>query len=206
MAKEIARKQAAEDAARRLRGIDWPTRCGALGLPSPRDNRIELRILDRECALSLEDLGLAERSTGRAAPEDLRILLLHYLANDVPVVPSGRMVSFRDFPGGRFYGGPFRARSVAPLIKAVGNDLEALRAALAALEWEEVEGGDLGARIRAFGNVIVFLVYRTGDEEFAPTADVLFDASAQRVLAAEDAAVLAQYCCIGLLGRVRGHK
>jgi hypothetical protein len=203
MAKEVARRQAVQDAVQRLEGVDWAKRCAALGLPAANERRIELRLLDRTCSLSLDDFSLIDKASGRALNEDLRILLLHYLAVDSAVTPTGRLVSFRDYPGGRFYEGPFRARSVEPLLRVVGNDPARLRTALSELVWESMETGDVGARIRAFGNLFVALIYRAGDEEFGPTADVLFDSAAARVLTAEDAAVLAQYLCIGLVFKIK---
>ncbi|MHB9138667.1 MAG: DUF3786 domain-containing protein, partial [Victivallaceae bacterium] len=43
------------------------------------------------------------------------------------------------------------------------------------------------------------LIYRAGDDEFPPEAEVLFDAAVKRVYVAEDAAVMAGRICIGLL-------
>jgi len=90
-------------------------------------------------------------------------------------------------------------RTVAPLVRAIGSDLTALRARLDRFSWSEIPMGDLGARIHAVGALHVTLSYRAGDDEFPPSADLLFDAAVKRALSTEDAAAMATRVCLGLL-------
>ncbi|MBP7585270.1 MAG: DUF3786 domain-containing protein, partial [Spirochaetes bacterium] len=87
----------------------------------------------------------------------------------------------------------------ALLEKRFGNDLNQIRSALARFDWEPYPAGDLGASIHAIGAVRVYLIYRAGDDEFPPSAEILFDSVIQRVYNAEDAAVLAQQVCLDLV-------
>ena len=103
------------------------------------------------------------------------------------------------FPAGAFYWGPFQSRSIKPLIAVIGNDLDRLRRNMEIFDWQALNIGDFGARISAFGHVHVDLIYRCGDDELPPAADVLFDAALKRVFCAEDIAVLAGRVCLSLL-------
>ena len=64
---------------------------------------------------------------GKAETGDyISILILHYLTGvrDIPL--SGKMLSFKDIPSGRFYFPAFRQRSLQPLLEAFGNHPEHL--------------------------------------------------------------------------------
>ena len=159
---------------------------------------MSLRILGRDRILTPE-YELLEREGGRPAKPAERILLLHYLACERPVVETGSLLPFRDFSGGMFYEDAFQARSVKPLVGAIGNDLARLERNLGRFDWERQALGDVSARIHAFGNIRMTLVYQVGDDEFGPSADVFFDACARHAIGTEDAAVLASRICLGLL-------
>ncbi|MBU0763804.1 MAG: DUF4445 domain-containing protein [Bacteroidetes bacterium] len=193
------RKIAAERAVKTLRNIDMTERCPKLGLPVPQNGVLPLRMFAKDMLLYLDDFRLTgnnERDTGN--PDDL-ILLLHYLLCDVPVEASGELIPFRELTGGLFYYKPFRIRSADILLSRFGNNTEQLVANLGRFDHEPVEIGDVGARIHAFGNIWLTLIYRRGDDEFPPAVDVLFDKPVKRVFNAEDATILAHRICIGLI-------
>ncbi len=171
---------------------DW----ASLGLAAPGpDGRVRVRFLDRVFVLTVPGYALEAAPPGELPSQIETILVLHYLAAGTVPAPSGRLVSFRELPGGAFYWGPFRGRSTAPLAARTRNDLDALRRRLSRFEWKPVPLGDLGAEIAALGRLSVTLVYRAGDDEFPPEAEVFFDESVRGFLATEDAAVLAEQLC-----------
>ena len=128
-----------------------------------------------------------------------RILALHYLQHDLPVTPTGSFITFRDLPGGQFYFGPFRSRSLQPLLKRIGNDLDLLRRNLARFDWQPAQMGDFAARVHAAGRIEATLVYHLGDDEMPAEAELLFDACIKRILCTEDAAAIGIRICLGLL-------
>ena len=138
-------------------------------------------------------------ATGQPARPADRLLALHYLRCPRPIEPAGELISFRDLPGGQFYWASFQDRSTAPLVKRFGNDLDALRTSLARFQWSPAQLGDLAAVIQAVGRISLTLVYRRGDAEFGPSAEVFFDPCVRHAFSTEDAAVLASRVCIGLL-------
>ncbi len=199
MSKQIAQNEAIRLAVEKLKHIDLTARCQSLDLAVSDNGNVHLRAFGMDLILHQSDFQLIKADTGELAKPSDRILVLHYLLHDTPIALTGELSSFRGFPEGQFYWQPFLSRTVKPLIARIGNDLELLRKNLQRFDWEEFSMGDFGARIHAIGKLYITLVYHRGDDEFPPTADVLFDACITQVFVAEDVAVLASRICLGLL-------
>lgn len=199
MSRESAREEAIRLALIKLESVDLKERCKILGLASPEKGAIPLRIFGKNRILRLEDFALLPGDRDEPVHPTDRILALHYLCCDLPLVPGENLISFRELPGGLFYFAPFQSRSIKPLISRIGNDLDLLRKNMNRFDWEQIEYKDFSARIHALGKIHVTLVYRTGDEEFSPSAEVLFDSMIKRVFTAEDISVLASRICLGLI-------
>ncbi len=198
--KQKSEALAAERAAAALAGVDLAARCANLGLAPPDANgSLRVRVFGKALLLSPPGFSATDIATGAPARPADCILALHYLLCSLPVEPTGRWISFRDFPGGQFYWGPFSARTTNALVARIGNDLDRLRQNLNRFESRPLDLPDLSARIQAVGVVDVALIYRRGDEEMPPTAELLFDGCAKRCFSAEDASVLASRVCLGLL-------
>lgn len=186
--------------AAELAGIDLATRCAKLGLPLPNgDGSLRVRIFKQDLRFSLPTFDAEIESTHKPAALLDRMLLVRYLLCDLPVVPTGQLISFRELSGGQFYWEPFRKRSLNPLLARIGNDINRLRGNLDRFQWQPMPMGDLGARIHVLGQIDAVLVYQLGDEEMAPAADLLFDACIKRPFAAEEAAAIAGRICFGIM-------
>ncbi len=199
MSWEKAHEEAVRIAVGKLRDVDLGRRCESLGLSKPEGGSVRLRAFGADMTLLLPGFQLVFTGSGEPVKTNDRILVLHYLLCDLPVEPTGELISFRELTGGQFYWEPFRSRTVRPLVGRIGNDLELLKTNLNRFDWEPVSLGDLGARIHVVGKLRCTLVYRIGDEEFPAAADFLFDSSFKRVYNAEDATVLASRICLSLL-------
>jgi uncharacterized 2Fe-2S/4Fe-4S cluster protein (DUF4445 family) len=186
--------------AEALAKIDLPARCVRLGLPPPNgDGRLHIRAFGRELCFELPTFDAIDLRTQQPAELVDRLLVVKYLQSEAPITPTGQLISFRELPGGQFYWDPFRRRSILPLLRNIGNDIDRLRRNLGRFQWRPVDMGDVGACISVVGNVDAYLVYRLGDEEMEPTADLLFDACAKRVYDAEEASAIAARICLGLI-------
>jgi hypothetical protein len=198
--KQRAQAEAARRAAAGLAGVDLADRAALLGLPRPGpDGRLTMRVFGEDVVVVPP--GFEVLSVGGGKPVSLgdRILALHYLQHDLPVAATGHLVTFRDLAGGQFYFGPFRSRSIEPLLKRIGNDLDLLRRNLGRFDWRSVGMGDFAACIHAVGAIEATLVYHLGDEEMGPEAELLFDACVKRVYCTEDVAAIGGRICLGLL-------
>ncbi|HNR67653.1 MAG TPA: DUF3786 domain-containing protein [bacterium] len=192
-------------AIERLRSRDLDAACRRLGLPAPQNERSSVRFLGKNLLLTLPELELLDLSLEQPARPVDRLLLLHLLLSEVNWRQNDDWISFRDLPGGLFYWQPFRNRSLLPLVSAIGNDLQRLRDRLDCFDWQPLAIGDLGARIQVVGLLQIGLVYRTGDNEFSPTADLLLPAAIRHALPTEDVTVLAGRICHEL-GKTRAKE
>jgi hypothetical protein len=126
----------------------------------------------------------------------LSILLAHYSATE-HMEKTGRLVKFRDLPGGNAYEKAFTERAIEPVSKIFGDKPEALVEAAKLLNGIALTYGDFSVEIPVLkGLPIVFIVWKSG--EFPASATVLFDESASHYLPTEDLAVLAELTTIRL--------
>lgn len=202
MSKKTGYEAAIRAAVEKLKTLTPNTlnnRCANLGLQQPQKNTLPLRAFGTGMELHLPQYQLFPVGSNTPAKVSDRILVLHYLLCDVPIPTTDELISFRQMDSGVFYWEAFRSRSVRPLVQRIGNDLELLKTNLNRFDWQPVSIGDWGARVHALGKIYLTLVYRQGDDEFPPSADLLFDATINRVYPTEDAAVLASRICLSLL-------
>ncbi len=184
--------QVAYDALRaRLAGHDLAGIVERSGARALRPDRIGLRCLGREYVVTYPD-GLVLEADDQPAPETEAILLLLYLTESTGRTLEGRWVAFEQLSGGAGYLAAFRGRVVAPLLRALGSRPKALVPAAAGLDGEPLELGDASVRLPALPRLPLAYVLWGGDEEFPPSANVVFDASVEGYLDAEAVTVLAE--------------
>jgi len=182
---------------------DWQARCARLGLPGPdpATGAIRVDVLGGVLEIRTTDFSAVIPGNPKPPKPADHLLALHYLLGEFPMAPTGEWITFREFPGGQFYWESFLSRSVKPLVGRVGNNTDLLRDHLGRFSAavSHLPDGGIQAVIRALGVIEVRLAYRPGDDEFPPSADVLYDSCARRLLCAEDAALLVGRLCLGLL-------
>jgi len=127
--------------------------------------------------------------------ETLLVLLAHYAAAE-PAEITGKLVKFRDLPGGYAYEEAFNKRVIQPLATVFENKPEGLVQAAKLLKGIALNYGDSSVQIPFLEVHVVCILWKT--EEFPASATVLFEESASRVLPTEDLAVLAELITIRL--------
>jgi hypothetical protein len=155
------------------------------------DLRIGLRCVGRDYIVGYPD-GIVLDADGVAAEVSTAILLLLYLLEATGRDLEGEWVSFEQLPGGAGYMGSFRGRVIGPVLRVFGSDPAALAKAAEALDGEPLALGDVAVRLPALPRVPMAYVLWGGDDEFAASATVVFDASVEGYLDAEAATVLAE--------------
>ena len=190
----------AYDALRaRLAGHDLAGLVERSGARALGPDRIGLRCLGLEYVITYPD-GLVLEADGQPTPEHDAILLLLYLTESTGRDLDGRWVAFEQLSGGPGYSASFRGRVMAPLVRAFGSRPKALLEAAATLDGEPLELGDASVRLPALPRVPLAYVVWGGDEEFPPSANVVFDASVEGYLDAEAVTVLAELATRRLAG------
>jgi len=128
--------------------------------------------------------------------EVLFVLLAHYSAAE-RMERTGRLVKFRDLPGGNAYEKAFTKRAIESIAKIFGDKTEALVEAAKLLNGVALTYGDSSVEIPVLkGLPIAYILWKTG--EFPASATVLFDESASHYLPTEDLAILAELTTIRL--------
>ena len=199
MSKLQGQFQAIEHAKATLADIDVMQRCEMLGVGKSESGRVKIYAFGCDYILNPNTLDLTIASSGQPASPGDQILILHYLLCDVPIEEAGKLITFRDMPGGQFYWDPFLSRSIKPLLKRIGNNIDILKTNLNRFWWQPFEAGDFAAKIHAIGKIYAYLVYHIGDEEFPAAAEMLFDFSIKRIYGSEDVAFIASRICIELV-------
>ena len=120
----------------------------------------------------------------------LQTLFLHYLLTADGRPLTGEWVSFRELPDGLFYQQAFRQRSLLPLEGKFGHNRPAFERAATALGGEKLDLADSSFRFSALPRVPLAALLWMGDEEFPPSVQILFDASAGGYLPTEDLAMV----------------
>jgi hypothetical protein len=187
-----------------LRGMDPAERCEKSGaIYRPEAGRVEIPFLNRCAHLQWPEMAL---TWAGGEPVEVReqILLLHYLQTATGAPQTGEWISFAQVPGGEFYVGPFRQRSILRLAGAFGSRPEDLGPAAESLGGWRADLGDVSVTLPVFPRVPITFVLWRGDEEIAPSGNVLFDSSIPSYLPVEDIAVvcgaLAGWLCRYLRG------
>jgi hypothetical protein len=167
----------------------------------------EVKFLDRSYHVHYPEFAFVDQGEpSREVPIQQQILILHYLmAPDLPEL-SGRWVSYREIPGASFYFSAFVKRAVEPLRTAFGRNIAGLAAAAETLNGRGIASGDAGFEFRLFPKVPVQLIVWEGDEEFAPEASIVFDATIGRIFSPEDIAWLAGMVVYRLIALAKGSR
>lgn len=134
----------------------------------------------------------------------LYTLLTHYAqANPTQ---KGKLIKFRDLPGGNAYERAFNKRAIAPIAQAFGTHSENLLKAAKLLNGIQKSYGDTAVEIPALPQIPLTYILWKGDEEISASATILFDSSANQYLPTEDLAVLGEVTTKRLTETLKTHN
>ena len=168
----------------------------AINLASRQLAQIPPEVVCEHCGVSYEGGDffvpwMNEKIALSAASDWQKILFLHYLVAQGSKKPSGKLMSYRDISGARFYEPNFIKRAVRPLVKRFGKDPSGLIEKVESLGGIKTNTGDASITINALPYIPITFIIWKGDDEFPPEGSVLFDETAKGWLPAEDYVVLA---------------
>ncbi|RLG41618.1 MAG: hypothetical protein DRO05_03475 [Thermoproteota archaeon] len=147
-------------------------------------------------SLSLRDGSISdELIKGRKlSPYEIKGIycILYGYADSSPLRETNKLISFRQVPGGRFYYEPFAQRVLRPLERAFGPNPELLVEAGKVLGGVKSGYGDFSVKIYSLPLVPLTVVLYAGDEEFPPSANILYDSSVIDLLSTERIVMLSE--------------
>ena len=180
---DLARKQ--------LAGIgDLEGQCRKSGAHYAGRDRIVISYLNQPYHIALPDVELSLADSTAEVPLTDKILILHYFNHAQGTEPTGKLITFKQVPGGISYYPAFFQRVVSPLAGHFGKQPDLLLRAAAHFGGSKAELGDVSATINGFPHVPITLALWQGDDEVPPSANVLFDANITDYLPTEDVVVL----------------
>jgi hypothetical protein len=169
-----------------------------------KESAFALRIMGTEYRVHFPDFELRPPPGGKPPRPYEVILFLRYLCEGRYAEPGGRRLSYREIPWGEVYYRNFEGRCIRRLAGAFGGNLELFRRIMEGAPGLRAQRTDEGhaAPQEPNGVPITRLAYRfefcTGlymsfllwaaDEEFPPSAQILFDDNLPAAFTAEDLA------------------
>lgn len=160
------------------------------------DGKFRLPFLNRQLAVAFPEGGVTD-DRGRDVPDQLRLIVLHYLLNAKGVAPADMWVAFRDLPGANRFGTPFPDLEI--LANLFGRDADGFgRACLAMGGMRMDRTGDVAFRFAILPKIIVACILYLADEEFPATLNLVFDARCHLHLSLDDIKALVDYLLIML--------
>jgi hypothetical protein len=182
-------------AREKLSGMDIKQQCFRSGAQYVGPDRVTIEYLNQSYAIAIPGMEISMLDSPRRFEDiDLRdrILMLHYLIAAKGTPATGKLIGFRQVPGGIFEHASFSREVLTPLLDRFGKEPERLVEAAANLWGVKVDYGDVAVSIKAFPKVSVVIVLWRGDDEFAPNGSILFDSTVTDYLSTEDMSVLCE--------------
>ncbi|MGB6680367.1 MAG: DUF3786 domain-containing protein [Candidatus Bathyarchaeia archaeon] len=123
-------------------------------------------------------------------PKTLYVLLSHY-AKAKNIEEVGKLIKFRELPGGYAYERAFKRRAEIPIAETFGTKPKMLVEAAKVLSGVKADYGDYSVKIPALPKIpITYVLWKSN--EFPTACSALFDESASHYLPTEDLAVIGQ--------------
>ena len=167
------------DVQLRLKGVKWDGK------------EFYVNLLGREFALSHPDCALRALDGGMLPVLPVQTFLLRYLLEGRDILWLGQWKTFREMPWGETYVKPFTGRALTRGAFTFGTRLTAFREACEKMGALPVDHGDAGFQLNFIGNYSIRILIWEGDDEFPPSAQILYSDNFSEGFSAEDRVVAA---------------
>jgi hypothetical protein len=153
---------------------------------------ITLDFLSQTHEVSLPEVSITQVGTQEPVPLKAKVLILHYLIRAKGTPPTDRMITFKELPEGLVYFPTFAKRTIQLLANFFGKEPQKLIEIAQILGGQKADYGDASVTINALPRIPITLTIWRGDDEFSPTASVMFDANVLDYLPTEDIIILCE--------------
>ena len=148
-----------------------------------------VNLLGREYAISLPECVIRAVDGGKLPPLPVQTFLLRYLLESKEVAWGGTWKTFREMPWGEMYIKPYTGRVLTRAAFTFGFKLAAFRAACEKMGAAPVKHGDAGFEFNLIDGYKMQILMWEGDDEFPPSAQILYSDNFAEGFAAEDRVV-----------------
>ena len=160
-----------------------------------KEKRYSLRLLADKYEVDTEKKSVFSASCNIPAPPHATILILHYLKQKlIGLAPiRAKWIAFQELLGGQGYYPTFKKRVIDRIKRKYGERPDTLLGLVEKFKAERTQLADVSVVLEVFDNVPVLIQLWRADEEFGPSADVLFDESIAKIFCTEDVVVLSEF-------------
>lgn len=167
-----------------------------LKLPFDREkSRFQVRFMEKKYTAGWPDFEIRcldgkEEQAVLCRDIHAKILLLRYMTEGDYMEASGNFLSYRDLPWGEVYYRQFYGRCIMRLARMFGNLQDEFREIMKGLNAVPRKFGDIAYEFEFMEGLRLCFVLWAGDEEFSPSAQILFSDNFPVAFSAEDAAYI----------------
>ncbi len=165
------------------------------------DGKFSLTLLGRPVTVSWPEMETRFTDDGTETASNTRILLGRLLLEGKLEAARGQLLAYTDMPWGNVYAQQFRGRCILRLAGTYGSSLPAFEEAAARVSGVPAENGDRSFDLPFLPGLTVRLILWEGDDEFRPTAQILFSDNFSAAFRAEDIAVVGDVLLNAMKGR-----
>lgn len=162
---------------------------------NPDTNEFFMHVMNKGYFISYPDFNIRKEDESDTSYHTLldfhktKIFVLRFLVECRMVPTAGNFVTYRDIPNGELYFRQFQGRCIFRLQFGFGYKLDKFRAGMEALGGKPVKMGDVAYSFEFMDGLSMIFIFWEGDEEFQPSAQILFSDNFASVFMAEDLAV-----------------
>lgn len=132
----------------------------------------------------------------------LQTFLLRFLLESKDVAWQGGWKTFREMPWGELYIKPYTGRVLTRAAFTFGTRLSAFKAACEKMGAVAVSHGDAGYQFQLIGGYAMQILVWEGDDEFPPSAQVLYSDNFETGFAPEDRVVAGDILITAIKGNM----
>lgn len=172
---------------RALDPAEAAARCGV----AFEDGAFSVTLLGTAYRLAWPDYAITAAGGDGFALQSLpcQTFLLRFLLTGRAAERSTGFKTFREMPWGEMYIGPYTGRCLTRAAFTFGTRIEAFARACRQMGAREIAHGDAGFEFDVLGGYRMQLMVYAGDEEFAPSSQILYSDNFSAGFAAEDRVV-----------------
>ncbi|MBQ8797612.1 MAG: DUF3786 domain-containing protein [Oscillospiraceae bacterium] len=148
-----------------------------------------VNLLSRTYAIAHPDYAIRALDEAPLPPLPVQTFLLRYLLESKCVAWAGQWKTFREMPWGEMYIKPYTGRVLTRAAFTFGTRVAAFKAACEKMGATPLKHGDAGFQFDFIGNYAMQIIVWEGDEEFPPSAQVIYSDNFAEGFAAEDRVV-----------------
>ena len=176
-------------------GIDPMEVSDRTGIPYDSDRQVfTLELLNRKYEIHFSDFAVTSLEEGYAPLADresfgARIFVLRYLIRGRRTMSTGKYITYGEMPWGEVYIRQFTGRCITRLAYGFGFKIDKFAKACQLMQGEKLTLGDVSYELSILGNLSVRFILWEGDDEFPPSAQILFSDNFVGACEAEDLCV-----------------